>query len=346
MGMGGREEAMDWNGKRIMVTSCGGLGDLVMFTPALRRWKEKFPSCHLSFLCRDNHRAILEGLPYVDRVVCIYRGRFLGRYRAVPFLPGLDAIVFTDWHPVLLPFAAFFRVPVRAGYAREGHRLSGCLTRKLRQNVFLSADYAAITQSKVLSEALETPLEGDMTRIDVAPSGERETRAVDRLLGELGLGAEEPYLLLTPFAGMEERNWPLGAAKEFVGLAEARFGMPVVVAGPPGKGEEASAISRRSLAGKTGVPELMELVRRAALLVTPDSGPMHIAGAVGTKCVALFSKDLPSRWAPKRNCRPVTLGMECSPCDDATARACSHVGCMRGIDAAMVMQACDEIMKP
>ena len=110
---------------------------------------------------------------------------------------------------------------------------------------------------------------------------------------------------------------------------------------PPEKGEEASRISSCSLAGKTTVAELVELVRRARFLVTPDSGPMHIAGALGTRCIALFSKDLPSRWAPQRNCVPLTLGVECAPCDDERARSCAHVRCMREISAEMVLEACD-----
>ena len=333
---------MDWNGKHIMVTSCGGLGDLVMFTPALRRLKEKYPSCQVTFLCRAHHRGILEGLPYIDRVTCIYRRKFLGRYRSVPFLWGLDAIVFTDWHPVLLPFSVLFRIPVRAGYGRRGHSLTGCLTKELMNNVFSSTEYAALTQSRVIAEALGISLEGDMTEIEVSPPTEREIWLVDRLLEDMGV--KQPYILLTPFAGMEQRNWPVETASEFVHLAEERYGMPVVVAAPPEKRGEAASISGHNLAGKTEVPELIELVRRASLLVTPDSGPMHIAGAMGTKCVALFSKDLPSRWAPKRNCIPLSLGMECSPCDDETARKCPHVRCMRDISAQMVLDACDRLL--
>lgn len=334
---------MDWNGKKILVTSCGGLGDLVMFTPALRQLKEKFPSCHLTFLCRDHHRGILEGLPYIDRVLCIYRGRFLGRYRAVPYLSGLDAVIFTDWHPALLPFTVLFRIPLRAGYGRRGHRLTGCLTKELQNNVFYSTDYAALTQSRVIGEALGISFEGEMTEIEVAAPGAETKERVDRLLWEIGLGGEKEFLLLTPFAGMEERNWPTEIAGEFARLAEKKYAMPVVVAGPPGKEGEAARISSYHLVGKTTVPELVELVGRASLLVTPDSGPMHIAGALGRRCVALFSKDLPSRWAPKKNCIPVTLGMSCSPCDDDTARACPHVNCMRGISPAMVLKACDEV---
>ena len=91
--------------------------------------------------------------------------------------------------------------------------------------------------------------------------------------------------------------------------------------------------------------QLIELVRRAKCLVTPDSGPMHIAGAVGTPVAALFSKDLPSRWAPRQNCVPITLQMDCAPCDDETARHCPTVKCMRGITAEMVCEAAVKILQ-
>ena len=105
---------MNLNNKKILITSCNGLGDLIMFTPALRRIKEKFPTCHVTFLCRDNHREVLEGLPYVDKVVCIYRGKVFGRYRAIPALINCDAIIFTDWHPVMIIFAKLFNISIRA----------------------------------------------------------------------------------------------------------------------------------------------------------------------------------------------------------------------------------------
>jgi ADP-heptose:LPS heptosyltransferase len=89
----------------------------------------------------------------------------------------------------------------------------------------------------------------------------------------------------------------------------------------------------------------VELVCRARLLVTPDSGPMHVAGAVGTDCVALFSKDLPSRWAPRHHCVPIYLGEPCSPCTDETARQCPTVRCMRAITADMVLERCEAMLR-
>lgn len=64
----------------------GGVGDLIMFTPALRRLKEKFPDCQITFLTIDKTVDVINRLPYIDRVICIKRGRFMGRYRVLPDL--------------------------------------------------------------------------------------------------------------------------------------------------------------------------------------------------------------------------------------------------------------------
>lgn len=336
---------MDLSNKKILITSCGGLGDLIVFTPALRRLKEKYPSCRLTFMTSSKHRDILQGLPYIDKVICIERGKFLGRYRVLKDFWGQDAVVFTDWQPQLLLFSWLFGIPLRAGIPKPGHKLCKYLTKQLENHVFRYTQYAAQTDAMVFGEALDIGLDGSMEKLDVASPSAGDCKAVDQLLQDIGLAAQEPYLLLTPFAGLEQRNWPSEEAARFVELAEAQLGLKVVVTGPPHKADEAARIAKYNLTGRTTTMQLIELVRRAKCLVTPDSGPMHIAGAVGTPVAALFSKDLPSRWAPRQNCVPITLQADCAPCDDETARHCPTVKCMRGITAEMVCEAAVKILQ-
>ena len=335
---------MDLNGKKILISSCGGLGDLIMFTPALRRLKELYPSCRLTFMTNAKYREVLSGIPYIDKVICIQRGKFLGRYRVLPDFWRQDMLVFTDWQPQLLLFSWLFRVPVRTGIPRAGHKLSGCLTKELQNHVYRYTQYAAQTNAMIFSEALDVNLDGDMTRLDVSLPQAADVQAIDACLQNIGIVQNQPYVLLTPFAGLEQRNWPVTEAARFVRMAEEQLGMPVLVSGPADKREDAERIGGYNLTGRTTTLQLVELVRRAKCLVTPDSGPMHIAGAVDTPVAALFSKDLPSRWAPQKKCIPITLQTECSPCDDDTARRCTDVKCMRNITAEMVMQACKKLL--
>ena len=334
---------MDIYGKKILITCGGGVGDLIMFTPALRTLKGNY-RCRITFLTPRNPD-ILRGLPYIDKVIHLQRGRFLGRYRCMPDLAKQDIVVFSDWQPQLLMLAHYLRVPFIAGIPRQGHRLTGFLNRQILHGVYDSTDYVGLTHAKMLEEALDIKLTGDFTKLDV-PAVQADDKAyIDSLLAEMGIQPQQPYVLLSPFTGLEERNWSCREAKKLVEVIKETYNMPVIVLGTADKAEQALSISQYCLAGKTNLLQLVELISRARALITPDSGPMHIAGATGSPVVALFSKDLPSRWAPRKNCYPIYLKYACSPCDDATARACPHqVRCMRDITAEMVLAEIEKII--
>ena len=330
--------------KKLLISSCAGLGDLIMFTPAIRALKIKFPTLKITFMASEKNADILRGIPYIDKVICIRRGKFMGRYRILPNLVRHDIVLFSDWQPQLLLAARLSCVKYRIGIPKPGHSLNTYFTKMITLNVMKSPEYAAVTNAKIFMEAFDIKLDGDMTCCDSSVPNEENRKMVDLLLKSIGLETEQSYVLLTPFAGLEQRNWSVSAATEFAARVEAEYGLPVLVAGPEEWKQDAKKISRYSLSGKTSTMDLVELVRRAKLLVTPDSGPMHIAGALGIPVIPLFSKDLPSRWAPKHNCYPVTLNLPCAPCDDATARTCATVQCMRGITADMVMHEMKHIM--
>lgn len=322
--------------KKIFITTGGGIGDLIMFTPALRRLKEIWPQCKIIFMTIDKTVDVINRIPYIDKVVCIKRGRFLGRYRVLPDLWGSDIVIFTDWQPHILPFSWLFRIKTRAGIPRKGHLLTHCLTHPLVNNVFKSTRYAAQTNAMIFSEALGISIDGDMTKCDVSIPGIETRHEVDELLESVGIDKDGNFLLLTPFASFDRRNWDIQEAKKFMKMVEQQWNIPIVVTGIANNEQVQAVDAKCNLFNKTTILQLIELIRRAKCVVTPDSGPIHIAGALNTYVISLFSKDLPSRWAPKRNCSPIYLNYECSPCDDDTARQCATVKCMKNITAEMV----------
>ena len=326
---------MNLNHKKIFITCGGGLGDMIVYTPALRALKEKYPACHITFMTKYGNHEVLQGLPYIDKLTYIIRGKALGRYRVLPELWGQDAVVFTDWQPQLLFFAKWFGIPVRAGVERLGHRFNNYLTKPLQHMVFKSRQYAGRSDADFFERALDIQLPGAMDKLDIAQPSEQTRQSVQLKLKRIGLTGD--YAVLSPFASQKTRDWQKQDAQKFIQSMEQKYKLPVVISASPLKKEEAQNIGKFVLADLTTM-ELVALIQEAKLLITPDSGPMHIAGAVGTPCVALFSKDLPSRWAPRHNCIPVYLNEPCSPCDDETAFKCKTVKCMRGITAKMVME--------
>ena len=330
-------------GKKILIGTANGVGDIITVTPALRRLKELYPHCQITFLTRDDRKDVIEGLPYIDQVVCIKRGKFLGRLRPLPQLIKQDIVIFLEWQPQLLLCSWLFRVKKRAGIIRKGHILTNCLTHKIERDILRDKKYVPESYAEILSEVLNVKLDGDMTMLDVSSGEGREKSSATDLLQSVGIGNGTKYIAVSPFTGFEPRNWRVKTVADFIARVKEKYNLPVVVVGPPQSDEVNKNFPEHNLLGKTAFLELVEIISNAECLVTPDSGPMHIAGAVGTPVVSLFSKDLPLRWAPRHKSYPVYLGYDCSPCVDDTARACPTVKCMNDITVGMVMEQMDKI---
>lgn len=334
---------MDIMGKRIFITSCGGLGDLIVCTPALKRLKEKY-KCHITFLCQDKYKDVLLGLSYIDKVVTIKRGKFLGRYRCIldGRLYSQNCVIFTDWHPILLAACHLLKVPLVAGVKKKGHKFSKFINKPIVNQVFEQTHYAAISNAMTYGMALNVVLDGNMDDIDISTPSKEVVVSIDAMLAKLGVKGE--YVVLSPFATLKERNWSVEQSKKLVQMIENKYGIPVVVIGVESDTALAKEMSNKVLTGKTTIMQMVQLIKKARFLISVDSGPMHIAGAVKTPVIALFSKDLPSRWAPRHNCLPIYLRYECSPCSDETAKNCQYdVKCMQNITAEMVMQKIGEV---
>lgn len=274
---------MDANGKKIMITTGGGIGDNIMFTPALRRLKELYPSVHITFLTRYPNHRLLEGLPYIDKLIYIRRGMAFSRLSVIPHLFGLDALVMTDWQPQTLLFAKLLGVSLRAGYPRDGHAFSKYLTKHITPFVMTSPDFAAETNAKVFSDALEIHIDGDMTKTEVGRATEREIESAGTLLRKIGV--ESGYIAFCPFSSEQPKDLPLKTALEIAKQLEKRYTMPVVWIGTNSATESVNVA--HNLIAQTTVGELLALIQRAKCLVSVDTGPMHI-GATSI-----------SAWAPK-----------------------------------------------
>lgn len=332
------------NGKNILIESGGGVGDLIMFTPALRRLKEEYPDCKITFLTIDKTVDVINRIPYIDKVISIKRGRFMGRYRVLPHLLKQDYLIFTEWQPHLLLCAWLLHLPDRYSVGRKGKFLTNTLHKVITHTALSSLNFAAKTNAELLEDALDVNLDGDMEKCDVSLPNQDEKRKVDDLLHDININPNAQYMLISPFASSEERNWPLKNIRMLVKSLEKKYNMPVIIIGNIKR--DVSDISRYSLLGKTSIMELIEVIRRAECLITPDSGPMHIAGALNVPCIALFSKDVPSRWAPKNNCWPIYLNYSCSPCPPEQFRNCPYeLKCIKDITVDMVLSTMEKVMQ-
>jgi ADP-heptose:LPS heptosyltransferase len=175
--------------------------------------------------------------------------------------------------------------------------------------------------------------EGDDGRMAVTPPPD-----VSALVGD------RPYVVVHPGAAVPARAWPADSARDLVRLLADR-GDSVVVTGGPGERALTAFVAdgvALDLGGRTDLPTLAGVLAGATVVAVGNTGPAHLAAAVGTPVVSLFSPVVPAiRWAPYGV--PVELlGDQDAPCAGTRARVCPVPGhpCLTGVSAEDALAAC------
>jgi ADP-heptose:LPS heptosyltransferase len=177
------------------------------------------------------------------------------------------------------------------------------------------------------------------------PPGDDGRLAVRRPLPSTS--QESGYVVVHPGASVPARAWPAGRCAEAVeALADA--GHRVLVTGGPGERELTAAVAGSrgtDLGGSTTLADMAALLDGAAAVVVGNTGPAHLAAAVGTPVVSLFAPVVPAeRWAPY-GVPTVLLGDQDAPCRGSRARECPVPGhpCLTSVTAQDVVAAVDKL---
>jgi len=304
---------------RILLVRLSAIGDVVNVLPALALLRDALPGAHLAFLVEDRAAALVEGHPLLDEVIVFPRRRWRAwlrdprRWAALArevaaqrrALRGrrFDAVL--DFQGNLkgavhaLATGASRRIGFARGHDREGSHLVAT------EVVVPPADRPhRVDKFAAIAEALGAT-SGE--RRYVLPSPPAVRARIDARLAERGISPDgPPFVVLHP--GTSERGaakrWPIDRFGELARLVRDRFGVRVLVTSGPGEEPLARAVcDGASGAAELAPPtesllELAELLRRARLFVGADTGPMHLAAASGTRCVALFGPKDPAVYGP------------------------------------------------
>ena len=321
----------EWQSVRNLVAvRLDNVGDLVMLGPTLRAVRRNLPAARITLLAAGAGPQVAPLLPEVDDVMvervvwqdasarlALDPARELALVERIAGRSFDAALIFTSfsqspWPPAYACYLA--GVPLRAGQASDfgGSLLTHAVPA-------LDRESHQVDRNLHLLEGLGFAVADH--HLDVTVPAEADAAAA-RLLERLGLDAGEPFVALAAGASCEARRYPPARSVDVArGLADA--GLPVVVVGGAREVDLLRLIvdANRdrpvwSLVGQTDVPELAAVLARAAIVVTNDSGPMHLADAVGRPQVVLFSgSDLESQWRPRGSpSRLLRRPTPCSPC--------------------------------
>ncbi|MGY1621420.1 glycosyltransferase family 9 protein [Geodermatophilus sp. SYSU D00965] len=254
-----------------------------------------------------------------------------------------EAVVSTSFHQSPLPLALVLRTAGVPRISAISVDYPGSLL-DVRHRVDDDLPEPERALSLARAAGFELP-PGDDGRLEVR----RPLPPVAHEPGHWGPGGPEPgYIVLHPGASVPARAWPAQRCAEAV-EALATAGHRVLVTGGPGERELTAAVAGTrgvDLGGATSLVEMAALLDGAAAVVVGNTGPAHLAAAVGTPVVSLFSPVVPAaRWAPY-GVPTVLLGDQEAPCRGTRARECPVPGhpCLTSVTAADVVAAVEKVV--
>lgn len=333
------------NGKHILIENCPGMGDLIMCTPAFKRLKELYPDCVLSVVSYAHNLDIIAGLPYIDHVYGIAKGKFLGHFRPALHFRKQDYVIFTSWQPQLARMAQLLRVPHRAGVCKEKYRGTGLFHRELPMHDFRDTKYRADFITEQISLALGVDLSNDGV-CEVAQPDEESRRKIEQLLEGKGVNTKRQYAVIAPFA-KTERSIPEPLLLETIRYITDGCGLLCVIIHSQKTYLTKKCTSLTNvydLSGETDIKGMTAMLAGAVFTVAVDSGPMHVSAAIGTPTISIFSSGNHRAWNPRRNCSLVTLDKDCSPCNRDTAEKCLEKICIYDIKGSMIKNKINNIL--
>ena len=318
--------------KRILLIRPGGIGDAVHLVPAIHTLQRRFPDIAIDILAEGRNSGVFSLVPGIRRVYLYDRPGQLLRVLRTRY----DAVVDTEqWHRLSAVIARLVRAPVRIGYATSER------ARLFTHSIPYRHDDYEVESFLHLLEPLANvadPVPGPpWLRVPVAAG-----HNVDELLGRDG---ERRLVVIFPGASIVERRWGAERFRAVAQWCDAR-GLRVVVVGGVGDREEGTAIvsglDAQNFAGRTSLAETSAILERAAVVVSGDSGILHIAVGLGRPTVSLFGSGIAAKWAP-RGKPHIVLNKElpCSPCTRfGYTPPCPYATrCMREISVEEVIRA-------
>jgi len=331
--------------KKILIRGPNWVGDAVLAIPAMKAVRARFPDAEITLLIRPWVAGLFTSAPFVDKVWSETKPSSLADWiRVTREIRNrqfdLALLLPNSFESALMMFAG--GVPQRIGYATDGRQwmLTNAVTTapQSRHQVHYYLDLV-----KTLSATPDRP------SIEIeATSDERSTAR--RLLAAEGIPHDAPFLVLNPGAAYgSAKRWH---EHQFANVADSlarEFGLHVAIIGSEAERGIANQICERMisatavLSGKTSLETLIGVLAESSLMITNDSGPMHVAAALGVSTVAIFGstdETVTGPYGPRA--RVVKHAVECSPC---LLRECpiDH-RCMTRVTVVDVYRAAKELL--
>lgn len=330
---------------KILLVGTGRLGDLIMTLPLVVALKEKYPSTHIIYMCRSGNEKILELSPFVE-AIHIAAEKGWQKLAEIKKLRALDCDLSINFCESKLNGLIFATgIPIRIGFCqRHVTRDRWLLTHPLLFN----RPFPGTTE---LFLELLSPL--GIRNIPSTPSLQAEANVIEDVKARFDLPVFHPIIVIHAGTTEKMKQWPF-----FVALIDQilkKYTCTVVLTGVASERPLCESILKEfptviDAIGKTSLKELTALLQIAHLVIGNDTGPLHLARAVGTQTVTIFGPSSPQIFHPSCKDLSVAIDIDCRPETDrfmgvsvknlkrCRLSHCDHHSCMRHILPEQVME--------
>jgi len=354
--------------RRILIVKPSSLGDVIHGLPLLWSLRRSFPDATIGWVIKDVWKEILEGNPLIDEIIVLKKGvRGIlsaikevrrGGYETVIDIQGL-------FRSALISLLCGARNRIGFSNAREFAHLFYNIKASLPGLPMHAVDRYLSILDHLEVQRNNTPPESGNTTGSSQFSGDRifpatadettplfplyieieDSQWARNFLMENGIYHTRPLIAINPSARWEKKRWPSPLFASLINRLIQKLKAGIIILGSEGDipivREISSLIVGRVViaAGRTSLKRLTALLDRMDILVTNDSGPMHIAAALGKPVIALFGPTDPRLTGPYGDGHTVIRKkMECSPCFRRPCRY-GHPICMESISVGEVIEA-------
>ncbi|MBI5593807.1 MAG: lipopolysaccharide heptosyltransferase II [Deltaproteobacteria bacterium] len=344
----------------ILIIKLSAIGDVIHTLPALNAIRAAYPSADITWLIEEAAAPLIIGHPALDRVIVSGRKNWIrnirkGQWKSVIFeATGLVQTLRDTAYDLVFDFQALLKSGAMVALSR-GRRKIGFgrgMEHQEHSYFFLNERVAPVDMNchAILRSLMMLDASGIHSRSITyrLPIHAVDRKAVSLLLDKEGMKSVRPLICINPVAKWITKLWPNERFAELADRLSERYRVSPVFTGAPEDKEPVQDIMSRmrspavDLTGKTSLKTLAALYERADLLISTDTGPMHLGAAVDMPVVALFGPTAPWRTGPMGDRhRVIRAGLPCSPC---FKRECPTCDCMNHIRVDQVLEGVSRIM--
>ena len=344
----------------ILIVKLSAIGDVIHTLPALNAIRNYYPDANITWLVEEDAASLVIGHKALDRVIVSKRKRWLRALRSLFLLStikdvyGFIKVLRDTRYDMILDFQALLKSGILIALAR-GQRKIGFgkgLEHMEHSYMFLNEripavdmEIHALTRGMVLLNAIGIPTNEIEYKLPVSND---DCEKVDELMKRHDINGVKFLIAINPVAKWESKLWPKERFARLADMIIDEYDARIIFTG----GSEdrhiiqdiMSAMKGRALnlAGHTTLKMLAALYEKTVLVISTDTGPMHLAAAMETPVVAIFGPTAPWRTGPYGSGhRVVRADPECSPC---FKRQCETMDCMHQISVDQVFDAVSKII--